>query len=40
MMKMGMRPVALPWDNVTFEPSPEAVCACATRRRLARIPTV
>jgi feruloyl-CoA synthase len=22
-MKMGMRPVALPWDNVTFEPSPE-----------------
>ena len=23
MMKMGMRPVALPWDNVTFEPSPE-----------------
>jgi feruloyl-CoA synthase len=23
MMKMGMRPVALPWDNVTFEPSPD-----------------
>ena len=23
MMKMGIRPVALPWDNVAFEPSPE-----------------
>jgi feruloyl-CoA synthase len=23
MMKTGMRPVALPWDNVTFEPSPD-----------------
>jgi feruloyl-CoA synthase len=23
MMKVGMRPVALPWDNVTFEPSPD-----------------
>jgi feruloyl-CoA synthase len=23
MMKVGMRPVALPWDNVTFEPFPD-----------------
>ena len=22
-MKMGMRAVALPWENVTFEPSPD-----------------
>lgn len=23
MIKMGRRPVALPWENVTFEPSPD-----------------